>query len=73
MAFESTASLHNPLIVHFSHSGCVLRQLDPLHLEIWGNDISEHYLVCYDEAQPHLLDVFYIPLDTPVERHDGMG
>ncbi len=53
--------------------GCFVRRLDPFHLEIWGLDPTEHYLLCYDENQPHLLDVFCIPQGTQLERSYGMG
>ncbi len=53
--------------------GCFVRRLDPFHLEVWGNDLTEHYLLCYDETQRHLLDVFYIPQGTSLERRYGMG
>jgi hypothetical protein len=58
---------------HLLHSGCLLRWRDPLHVEVWGDDISEHYLLCYDERQSHLLDVFYIPFEIDAERGYAVG
>jgi hypothetical protein len=59
-----------PSLVFPLPEGCLVRPLDAHHLEVWGSDISEHYLLCYDERQSHLLDVFYIPFDA--ERQHGM-
>lgn len=56
------------LIFHLSTTGAMFRQLDPQHIEVWGEDISEHYLLCYDEQQTHLVDVFYIPFYAQLKR-----
>jgi hypothetical protein len=29
-------------------------------LEIWGEDIGEHFLITFDENKPHLMDVTFI-------------
>jgi hypothetical protein len=73
MSLEADVFPHTNVIVQLAYTDCLVRHLDALHIEIWGDDISEHYLLCYDEAQPHLLDVFYVPFDNLVERHDDMG
>ncbi len=64
---EISESYFGSMASQFSQSGCMFRRLDPLRVEVWGEDISEHYLLCYDERQGHLLDVFYIPFDTQTE------
>jgi hypothetical protein len=67
-----TSTFPQTSAIVFSDSGCLLHRLDPQHIEVWGDDISEHYLFCYDEQQSHLVDVIYIPFETDVERHYGM-
>lgn len=64
---EAYTCLPSVTILSLPQTGGLFRQLDSLHVEVWGEDISEHYLLCYDEQQSHLVDVFYIPFNTQVE------
>ncbi len=52
---------------------CIVRQRTENSIEVWGNDISKHFLVRYDEQQTHFLDVIYISQDHLRERTYGMG
>jgi hypothetical protein len=62
-------SLDSPL----PSESCIVRQRTATSVEVWGSDIGNHFLLCYDESQEHFLDVTYLPTDMSHERTYGMG
>jgi hypothetical protein len=40
-----------------SQTTCIHRTRDGQTLEVWGNDLREHYLITLDSQRPHGIDI----------------
>jgi len=50
---------------HASFNSCLHRTRTPQSVEVWGHDISEHYLVTFDPSRKNLLDIVFLDWSEP--------